>query len=258
MKNKLQWVGAALLLLRVVLVVMIYELASIALESPALPDVCKIACASADVLRSEKFISHCAYTVKIVLEGLAVAFIVGEIIAVTSYKIPAVRHIVMPVVNSTKNIPSISLFPLFIVLLGIGDTSRVAIIVWNSTFPIVASTIAAFEAIDKEVIEAAQNAGAGSLQQYIYIEMPLSLIGVLNGVKIAAGNGFIAIVVAEMLGATKGLGYMVLWSANTFKYSEMYVYIIVIALIGLAINSIIEKTIAKAERKLYYENHKHY
>lgn len=73
---------------------------------------------------------------------------------------------------------------------------------------------------------------------------------ILNGVKIAIGSGFVAVVVAEMLGASSGLGYMVMWSTNAFKYSETYAYIIIIALTGAVFNYIMSAIINQYERKL--------
>lgn len=157
----------------------------------------------------------------------------------------------MPVVNATKNIPSIALFPVFIVLMGIGDAPRIFVIIWNSAYPIISSTLSGIDSINKEVVEAAQNCGANKFQMYAYIKIPLAFIRILEGLKISISNGFIAIVVAEMLGATKGLGYMIVWSTNAFQYPQMYVYILVIALIGFSINVVIEKIIRVVERRMF-------
>lgn len=227
-------------------------------DSPSMPKLSNIFQSAVQIFSSGSFYVNLGYTVKIVVAGVLISFIFGSVLAVACSMNKHLYSIVMPIVNSTKNVPSIALFPLFIVLMGIGDTPRIFVIIWNSIYPIISSTLAGINSVDRDVIEAAENCGARKGQVYRYILIPLSTVNVLEGLKISIGNGFIAIVVAEMLGATKGLGYMVLWSANAFRYSEMYVYILVIALIGFAINVVIEKIISITERKMYYESKKIY
>lgn len=235
------------------LVIFTYHVARQIRDSPSMPELSAILNSAMRILFSREFYGNLLYTVKIVVTGVAISFLLGTVIAIICSANRRIYSLIMPIVNSTKNIPSIALFPLFIVLLGIGDTPRVFVIIWNSIYPMISSTLAGINSMDKEVIEAAENCGANKYQIYKYILVPLSLINILEGLKISIGNGFIAIVVAEMLGATKGLGYMVLWSANAFRYSEMYVYILIIALVGFFINAVIEKIINVTERKMYYE-----
>lgn len=225
-------------------------------NSPSLPHPVLLVKSAKEIFSTPAFYINVLYTMKIVGIGVLVSFVFGVCLAVICSMNKFLNDLFMPVINATKNIPSISLFPLFIVLMGIGDFPRIVIIIWNSIYPIISSTMAGLNVIDKEIVEAAENCGAKKYQIYFYIKIPLAFTSMLNGLKISLGNGFIAIVVAEMLGATHGLGYMVLWSANTFKYSDMYIYILVIALIGFLINVVIEKIISKVEKEIYYESKK--
>lgn len=236
--------------------ILLYYLTRISKNSPALPKVKKIFDAGVKIFSSAEFYNHLLYTLKIVLIGIIISFIVGTIIAIICSMYKPINDLIMPIINSMKNIPSIALFPLFIVLMGIGDEPRIFVIIWNSIYPIISSTFVGLNSPDKEVIDAAKNCGATKWQVYRYIRIPLASLDMLNGLKISAGNGFIAIVVAEMLGATKGLGYMILWSSNAFQYPQMYIYILVIALIGFLINVVIDKIIKVVERKIYYEESK--
>ena len=239
--------------LSILVVILTYSIFRYMKNSPSMPPINTIAKSAGQIITSAEFYSHSLYTIKIVLIGITISFVAGTLIAILCSMNNLAYNLIMPIINSTKNIPSIALFPLFIVLMGIGDAPRVFVIIWNSIYPIISSTMAGLDSVDKDVIEAAQNCGATKKDLYLYIKIPLSTIHVLEGLKISLGNGFIAIVVAEMLGATKGLGYMILWSANTFKYPEMYFYILVVALIGFTINVAIEKIIKFIEKEMYYE-----
>lgn len=222
-------------------------------HSPSLPSVYSIATSLFRILESPVFYENLLYTLKIVSSGILISFVVGFILAVCCSMSPLANGAIMPIINTIKNIPSIALFPLFIILMGIGDEPRIFVIVWNSIYPIISSTMYGLNSVDEDIVNAALNCGAEKRDLYLYIKIPLSFVNVLEGLKISAGSGFIAIVVAEMLGATKGLGYMILWSANSFKYPDMYCYVLIIALIGLTINVVIEKIISLTERKMYYE-----
>lgn len=235
----------------IILALLLYHTAMAVKQSPSLPSLSDILISAIEIIVDNKFKANLFYTIKIVVLGVLIAFVFGTALAILCSMHEQLYNLIMPIINSTKNIPSIALFPLFIVLMGIGDEPRIFVIVWNSAYPIISSTLAGLNSIDKDILDAAKNCGASKWQMYRYIKIPLALINILEGLKISAGNGFVAIVVAEMLGATKGLGYMVLWSANAFNYSEMYVYILVIALIGFSINEIIERIIKFAKERIY-------
>lgn len=161
-----------------------------------------------------------------------------------------IRYIFNPLVELFRNVPSITLFPILLVIYGIGDFSRIFVIFWTAYPSILLSTLYGLRTIDKAVIEAAKIEGANEWQIMRYVKIPLAFSEVLNGTKIGIGSGFVAIVVAEMLGASKGLGYMVLWSTNSFKYAETYAYIIIIALVGLLFNSLMSLIIKKYEKEI--------
>lgn len=191
-------------------------------------------------------------TLKIVILGFIISFIFGNFVAIICSMFDYIGSIILPIFDFLKNIPSIALFPVFIILMGIGDTPRIAIIVWNSIYAIISSAMLGLNSCDNDIIDAAKNCGANNFQIYKYIRIPLSVIHILNGIKISLGNGFVAVVVAEMLGATRGLGYMILWSANSFQYSQMFMYIIVVAFIGFIFNATIDIIIKIVESRLFY------
>lgn len=238
--------------LSIILAVFAYFVAQRVKNSPSMPRVTLIFEAIGKIVTDTKFYIDLLGTLKLVLIGVGLSLVVGFAIATLCSLFPFANGVIMPIINSTKNIPSIALFPLFIILMGIGDEPRVFVIVWNSLYPIISTSLLGLTSVDQSVIDAAQNCGANKWQEYIHIRVPLSLINVMEGLKISISNGFIAIVVAEMLGATQGLGFKILWMANAFRYPEMYAYILIIAVIGFALTVIIEKIIRIVERRMFY------
>lgn len=250
MKGKHNLKNLLLNILGLLLLVVGWQMISMAESNPAIPSVIDIGKALVGILLNAKLYINLLSTIKLVVIGVAMASIVGVAIAFVMSLDEKARHIIMPVVECLRNIPAITLFPMLLVIFGIGDTSRIFVIFWTAYPSIIIQTYYGLNNIDQSIIEAAQNCGANKLQVYRYIRFPLALFDILNGIRIAIGAGFIAIVVAEMLGATKGLGYMILWCTNAFKYPETYAYIVIVALIGGLFNYTTNKLIGKFERSL--------
>ena len=235
----------------IIIISVIYSSIYFYCSSPLFPPITSVVNSIIQIITDHQFAENMASTMKILGTGVAISFIVGNAVALFCQMSSWIDHIVMPVINFIKNIPSIAMFPAFVVMMGIGDSPRITVIIWNSIYAVVSTGIHSLQSTDKDTIEAAQNAGASKWQTFFYIRIPLAMIDILHGLKISLSNGFIAVVVAEMLGATDGIGYMIIWSANAFQYSEMYAYIIIIAMIGYLLNSILDIVIKKTERKIY-------
>ena len=98
------------------------------------------------------------------------------------------------------------------------------------------------------MVDAARVFGAGEWRIILSIRTPMAAQGLITGIRIGMGGGWIGLIAAEMLGATRGLGYFLLWSSQSFQFERVYATIIVIAAIGGIMNGIlllIQKQLAK-------------
>lgn len=229
---------------------MLWQLASSLLNNPAVPSAADVLKTLLEILKSENVYTNILATLKLVLIGVFMAFLVGFLFGVICEASETINNLLSPILGGARNVAAITLFPLLIVLFGIGDFPRIIVIFWTAFPAIMLSTIQGLNSIEKSLIEAGQNLGCNTLQMYRYIKIPLALPQILNGLRIGIGNGFIAIVVAEMLGASKGLGFMVLWTTQSFKYQQTYAYILIIAIVGGLINLTMNYYIKKLERKI--------
>lgn len=227
-----------------------WEVAAIALDNPAVPSMSKILKALVGILKSEKALINIGSTLKLVLIGVAMAFLIGATLGLLCEMSDVINGFLSPIIGGVRNVAAITLFPLLIVLFGIEDFPRIFVIFWTAFPAILLSTMQGLNGVDPVLIEAGAGMGANKFQIYRMIKIPLAVPQILNGLRIGMGNGFIAIVVAEMLGASKGLGFMVLWTTQAFKYSQTYAYILIIAIVGGLINSIMNMIIKKIERRI--------
>lgn len=238
-------------LLTAIIFIAVWETIHYVSDSQAIPDISGIAEAILNLKNDTKFIENFTSTAGILLKGILIgsvsAFVSGIICDISQ----TLRAVICGLVHFIKGIPAIALFPLILAVLGIGDESRIAIIVWTSYPPVFISTVFGIGSVDKDVVGAAESYGANKIDVISRIKIPMSATEIMNGLKISIGTGFISVVTAEMLGANKGIGYMILWSTNSFRYKEVYAYIFVVAVMGFAMNLIAEWAAKIVERKLF-------
>lgn len=237
--------------LSIIVFVVSWTMISKCASSPAVPSIIDILKEMPIVLSDDKFILNLLSTMKILLYGIVSGCLVGVVLAVCCSLYVNIGLVADRLIHALRTIPAIALFPLILAVLGIGDESRVFIIFWTAMPPTFISTLFGLNNVDASVIEASEVSGANKYTIMRRIKFPLSIIEMLNGVKISIGTGFISSVTAEMLGANKGIGYMILWETNSFKYCKVYCYIFVVAILGCTANYIIDKIIKLSERKLF-------
>ena len=216
----------------------IWQIAGHFYESPALPTLSRVLETMYYYIRDGTFKRHAAASLNIILYGIGAAAVFGFVLGLFMFRYRAFRAAVLPVVESVRGVPALTLFPLLIVLFGLGTFSRVFIISWTAWPAIVLSTIHSLE-VDGSVIDAAQTSGASDWRIVLSIRIPMAAQGIITGLRIGVGGGWISLMAAEMLGATRGLGFFLLWSAQSFQFERVYASIIVIASIGGIMNGLL-------------------
>jgi NitT/TauT family transport system permease protein len=133
-------------------------------------------------------------------------------------------------------------------LLGIGEISKIAIIYWVCQWPVLFNTVTGIRNVDPILIKVARTAGLSKLQIFWKVLLPASLPTVLTGIRMGVGLAFFMLIGAEMIGASSGLGFMILQAEGTFQIPKMYAGIVTVALLGIIVNMILirmEKRVTK-------------
>lgn len=215
--------------------IVIWQLLSMNSTNPALPGADDILHRLFEIIKEPNTYKHILSSLKIIFFGISVAVVFGIVIAILMSMFEPVRLALNPLFESLRGVAALTLFPLLIATIGIGDSSRIFVIFWTAWPSILISTLNGLDT-DQSLIDAAQSCGANKLQEYRYIRIPLAIPSMINGIRIGVSGGLISLIAAEMLGATKGVGYMLLWSSHAFNFKSVYAYIILIALIGGIMN----------------------
>jgi NitT/TauT family transport system permease protein len=184
---------------------------------------------------------HLKSSLFVLLSGVAAAVIFGVSFGILIHLFRSFRRPAVLVVDAVRSVAAIALFPVFILLFGIGFMCKSAVIFWTAWPPVLLSTVDSLDRVDANCIDAAENMGAGAFSTLLHVSLPIALPGILTGIRTGAGTGWISLIAAEMLGSNSGLGFFVLLSSQTFDYAGMFTGIVLIAVTGLAVNQLLLK-----------------
>jgi taurine transport system permease protein len=179
-------------------------------------------------------IEHAGASLFRVLAALASAFAVGVPIGIGMGLSPVVRGIFDPIIEAYRPIPPLAYLPLVVIWLGIGETAKVLLIFLAILPAIALSTASGARGVPAERVNAARTLGATRLQVLRHIVLPNALPEILVGTRIGLSVGWSTLVAAELVAATRGLGFMIETAANFLVTDVVIVGIISIALIAFA------------------------
>jgi ABC-type nitrate/sulfonate/bicarbonate transport system permease component len=171
------------------------------------------------------------------LSRAAVGFILGAIpavlLGVIMGLVPIVRAALQPIVGALFAIPKVAILPLIMLIFGLGEQSKWAIIAIAVFFQVLISTTAGVANIDRIYLDVGRNYGAGRLATLWTIALPGALPVIFAGIRLGWGVSLLLLVTAEMVAAKSGLGYLIWQSWQTFIIEDMYVGLLTIATLGM-------------------------
>lgn len=154
-------------------------------------------------------------------------------------QIPAVERALDPILQLFRQTSALALYPVFILLLGLGETSKVFVIFWATLFPILLSTIGGVKEVDGKLIDMARTYGAGRLTVFRRVVLPAAVPAIFVGLRLGATSALLLLIAAEMIGANKGVGFQVMNAQYNFQIPLMFAAIFLLALLGLAANAVL-------------------
>lgn len=143
------------------------------------------------------------------------------------------------IVNVLRPIPTIALIPLFIIVFGIGEKSNIAVIIVGTFWSVLLNTIGGIRSVDTKLLELAYVYRIKNVRTVFRIILPSAVTSMLTGFRLGLGSAWMSVVAAEMIGASSGIGYMIMFSRELAQTANMYVEVLVIGLVGLAIDRIL-------------------
>lgn len=174
---------------------------------------------------------HLAASLGRILVALLAATLVGIPVGIAMGLSPTVRGILDPIIELYRPVPPLAYLPLMVIWFGIGETSKILLIYLAIFAPVAMSALAGVKSAQQVRIRAAQSLGASRAQVLWLVILPGALPEILTGLRIGLGVGWSTLVAAELIAATRGLGFMV-QSAGEFLATD-------VVLAGIAVIAII-------------------
>ncbi|MFF7710647.1 ABC transporter permease subunit [Pseudomonas sp. NPDC007930] len=173
------------------------------------------------------------------LAGLGIAIAAGVGLGLAMGWFARVESILDPILQLFRQTSALALFPVFILFLGIGEGSKIAIIFWASFWPILLSTVSGVKQVDTLLVQSALSMGANKRFLFLKVVLPAASPSIFTGIRLAGAYCITALVAAEMIGAHSGLGFLTLNSQEVFQIPSMYAGILLLAVVGLAMNALL-------------------
>ena len=215
----------------------LWHLASIYLVSSVLFPPPAIVFRKAVVLvRNGVLLEHLWASVQRILVGFIAGSLLGIPIGLAMGSFRPVRQVLEPYTEFLRFIPSVAMITVAVIWFGIGEASKIFLIIYTTIFIVILNTAAGVSAIANNKIRAAQALGATRGQIFFHVALPATVPYILTGMRLAMANSFTTIVAAELIAANEGLGKM-LWDGRMFMLvDDIFVSLVSLGLLGFAVD----------------------
>jgi ABC-type nitrate/sulfonate/bicarbonate transport system permease component len=186
-----------------------------------------------DMLRSGELLVHVAASMKRLLLGFFVGGALGIGVGIAVGFFSVAEAVGTPIIAATFPIPKIALLPLLILWLGLGESSKVAVIALGVFFPMAINTSTGVRQADPLLVRAAVAFGARRWSVIRKVILPSALPMIFAGLKLGAGTALLLLVAAEMIAVESGIGFLVLNAGNLMATTKLMVGIVVLSLLGV-------------------------
>jgi len=167
-----------------------------------------------------------------ILAGFVAGSLLGIPIGLAMGSFRPVRKLLEPYTEFLRFIPSVAMITVAVIWFGIGEASKIFLIIYTTIFIVILNTAAGVSAIAPNKIRAAESLGATQAQIFFHVALPATVPYILTGMRLAMANSFTTIVAAELIAANDGLGKM-LWDGRLFMLvDEIFVSLVTLGLLG--------------------------
>lgn len=206
------------------------------LNAAVFPSLDRVAQALWSGLASGRLVGDIAISLQRAGIAFLAAVALGIPLGLFMGQIRALERALDPILQLFRQTSALALYPVFILLLGLGEASKIFVIFWATLFPILLATIGGVKEVDPKLIEMARSFGATRLTTFRRVVLPASVPPVFVGLRLSATTALLLLIAAEMIGANGGLGFQVMNAQYNFQIPLMFAAIFLLAFLGLAAN----------------------
>ncbi len=197
-----------------------------------LPSPIEVLGSSIDLAKTGELQDHVRASVARIISGYAIGSAFGIFLGVALGRSRFLESFVGPILQMARAIPPLALVPLIIFWFGINESAKVSLIAWASFFPVWISTLLGVKGVNPLFVRAGQSLGAKRTVLLRRVIIPATLAPIFAGMRVALSISFTVLVAAELAGALAGLGYLIQTSALSFRVDNIFVGIVILAILG--------------------------
>jgi ABC-type nitrate/sulfonate/bicarbonate transport system permease component len=223
-------------------VLIVWELLSRFVIPPQfLPPPSMIARAFVTTTQSGELPRQLWQTTSVLLLGFGLAIMTGMAVGIAMGMFKTLRRILDPYVNAFYAMPTVAMVPLVIIWLGLGFEAKVFLTWLVAVFPVIINTQIGVLNVSPAFIETARAFGCSKWQVFRRVILHAAFPFLIVGIRLGLGRALVGAVVAEMFTALTGLGSMIVFYGNTFRTAELFVPMVVLAILSIAITNLIHR-----------------
>lgn len=178
--------------------------------------------------------------------GFGLAAIVGVVLGLAIGWSALASKSLSPVLELFRQLPTLAMYPVFILFLGLGFKAQVAMVFWGSLWPILLNTVNGCRQIDPTLVKAARSYDVSNWQMFVTVLLPSAIPVISTGLRLGGTYALLVLVAAEMIGPQSGIGFLILNSQYNIQIPNMYAAILVLAVMGLILNA----ALVRAEKRI--------
>ncbi len=205
-------------------------------DAAFLPPLSVVLVAGWNLILSGQLLIHLEASLLRSITGFLVAIIVAIPLGLLIGWYGKFSDYINPLLELFRNTAALALLPVFILFLGIGEASKIALIIYACTWPILLNTISGVRNVDPLLIKSARTMDLSPISLFRKVILPASVPTIFVGIRMAGAFSVLILVAAEMVGAKAGLGYLINYAQYNFQIPEMFFGIICITVVGLIFN----------------------
>ncbi len=193
------------------------------------------------LIQSGELSEHLHVSLRRIFLGFAAGAVPGVLLGMLMGWFRSVRAFFDPIIAALFPVPKISLLPLFMILFGIGEISKIITVATGGFFLVLITTMHGVMSIDPVLIQAGQNYGATGRRLFVKVIFPARLPAIFTGLRLSLNISLLIIVAAEFVASDRGIGYFIWMSWSTLAVSKMYAGLVVIAILGILFTNGLER-----------------
>jgi NitT/TauT family transport system permease protein len=200
-----------------------------------------IAAAFKEQIQGAKLWHDLAVSSQAFLWGFSFAVIVGIPVGLIMGWRRRVEYTLDPFLTALYASPLVALAPLFIIVFGVGVLGKAALVFLLAVFPFVFNAFAGVKSTDSLLINVIRSYGGSEKDLYLKVILPSTMPYIIAGARLAIGRGLVGIIVGEFYAASEGIGFAITQAGDTYRLPDMFVGIIILALIAVGLTELMRK-----------------